>query len=147
MQVRYGMSRGPGPRIGAPLAIGSIVLTALVAGWLAFGPGRSPIQVRMLQWEQVSTSEVRITYAVRKPEGLAAVCAVRTQDRTSVDSGFAVVPVPSDAAEFQQTVLVTTLAPIAIAEVLGCAPTAEGLPAAAFPPGVAAPTPAFIEPR
>lgn len=139
MQARYGLSSGARNAAAAPLVVASIVMAAAVAGWFAFGPTRPAIQVRLLQWEQSSPSEVRITYAVTKPAGAPAYCAVRTQDRTRVDTGFAIVPVPAAPDRIQQSILLTTLAPMAIAEVLGCASTAADLPSAAFPPGVAPP--------
>ena len=138
MQERYGLDRRPiGPRIGVAVLVVAFV-GALV--YVTLGLTRSPIEARLLTWEQPSPDRVDMTIAVRRPADVAVTCVLRAQDGDRVDVGYAVVDIPVGEDSVQLTYALRTLAPAYNVELLGCsADGAPQVPPPQFPPGVVPP--------
>ena len=138
MVERYGLDRRP----WGTWILGGLLI-AVFAGALAFVGltiTRSTGASELLTWEVRSPERVTVTFAVRRRAGEALECAIRAQDRTSVDVAYAVVDVPAGQSEVQQVLELRTLTVPNVVEVLGCAPRGElSVISPQFPPGVVPP--------
>ncbi len=138
MVQRYGMDVRPW---GTWALIGGLVLAFVAA--LAFvtvsitgATGGS----QLLAWESKGPDHASVTFSIRRKPGQALQCAVRGQDATRVDVGYAVIDIPPGPASSQQVFDLRTIAPAVTVEVLGCAePGALDVDAPQFPPGVVPP--------
>lgn len=144
MRVRYGVeARSWSGRILSITVIGLFV-SALV--WVWFGIGGQGVDGQLLTWDDSQPGRVAMVIKVRKPADARAVCALRAQDRTRVDVGYALVTVPAGNSEVTFTYQLATLAPAFLAELLGCSLNSPpSVPPAQFPPGVAPPTQPWAE--
>lgn len=138
MVERYGLDRRP---IGTAVLVTGIAVAALAALLLVgVNLTRSPIDVQVIGWDESATDHVVVDFSVSRPDGQALDCAVRAQDRTHIDVGYAIVRIPAGAETVRQRYSLAIIAPSAIAEVLGCAPIGElRVIAPQFPPGVVPP--------
>jgi len=139
MQARYGMDQRP---IGRYIVVGLVVLgfiVGVVFVWLNLTADR--VQFRLLAWEAVSAERVDVTFEVRAPANVDALCIVRAQDSQRIDLGYAEVPVPAGEEYRLVEYRLRTVAPAYAAEVLECIAAGDQLrvPGPQFPPGIAQP--------
>ena len=138
MVARYGMDRRPW---GTWVLAGVLIVAAVVAFLVVarFNTGSS-ISVQVVGWDESATDHVDVDFIVNRPGGVAVECAVRAQDRTHVDVGYAVTTVPAGEDRAEQVFSLAVIAPAANAEVLGCAVPGElNVTQPDFPPGVVPP--------
>ncbi|MFM8350228.1 MAG: DUF4307 domain-containing protein [Actinomycetales bacterium] len=145
MRERYGVDQ----RRWAGSLLGAVVVAAFAAAlaWVWLGLGADRVESRLLTWDDSQPGRVTMVVNVRRPAAAAVICVLRAQDRTRVDVGYAVVPVPPGASEVTLTYQLAVVAPAFLAEVLGC--SAQGqpqVPEPQFPPGVPAPSQPWQEP-
>lgn len=140
MRARYGVRRTPWWVWG----LGALVLVPLVAVlavslWQRVDP---PVTGTLITYDVVSADRVDVQLRVDRSAGAGAVCALRAQDASHQDVGYAVVQITGDSPTVAGTYPLATRDTAYIAEVLGCAPTAAALsvPEPAFPPGTANPS-------
>lgn len=139
MQVRYGMDRRP---IGRYIVVGLLIVAftvGVVFVWMNLTADR--VQFRLLAWSEVSPERVDVTFEVRAPATVDALCVVRAQDSQRIDLGYAKVPVPAGEAYRLVEYRLRTVAPAYAAEVLECVASGDQLrvPGPQFPPGIAPP--------
>ena len=139
MVERYGLDQRPwGTWI---LAGGLIAGFAIALAFIGLTITRSTGGNELLAWEVRAPDRVTVTFSVRRRQGEALECALRAQDRTSVDVAYALVTVPPGPASVQQVVELRTLTLPNTVEVLGCAPPGElRVQSPQFPPGVVPPS-------
>lgn len=103
------------------------VLLGLVAGgwlaWTAWFHGTPDATSALVRWEDVSDSQVDVTFDVVLSEGVEAQCRVEAYDRGHVAVGSAVVVVPTeqgaaDGGRISTTIRTTTRA--TAVELVGC---------------------------
>lgn len=138
MVQRYGMDSRP----WASWLLAAGLVVAFVAALIFIGTSitRSTGGNELLAWEVRSPEHVTVTFSVRRPDGGALQCAVRGQDRSHVDVGYAIVDVPAGAASAQHVTELRTLTSPYSIEVLGCARPGElNVIPPQFPPGVVPP--------
>ncbi|MFI6844598.1 DUF4307 domain-containing protein [Kitasatospora sp. NBC_00085] len=73
-------------------------------------------------FEAVSDGEMKLHLAVRKSDGTAGSCTVRSQGEDGAVVGMADFPVPKDGGSYDATVSLRTTARGTTAELLGCTP-------------------------
>ncbi|MQS13778.1 DUF4307 domain-containing protein [Streptomyces kaniharaensis] len=73
-------------------------------------------------FEAVSDAEVQLHLAVRKSDGTAGSCTVRSQGRDGSVVGLADFPVPAAGSSYDAVVSLRTTARGTTAELLGCTP-------------------------
>ena len=139
LQARYGIGR----RSRLPLIAGIIGVAAFIAA-LAFVTLNlvSPkVTYKLLAWNDIAADRVDVTFEVRRSADADVYCAIRAQDETRTDVGYAVVPLARGTTYVQETYPLRTIAPAYVVELLGCeagqAPTR--VPQPQFPPGVVPP--------
>ena len=139
------MDRRP---IGRFLVIAVVIVgfaVGVVFVWLNLTKDR--VQFRLLTWSEVSAERVDVTFEVRAPVNVDALCIVRAQDSQRIDLGYAEVPVPAGEEYRLVEYRLRTVAPAYAAEVLEC--IAEGdqlrVPGPQFPPGIAQPEQPWTE--
>jgi uncharacterized protein (DUF58 family) len=138
MQERYGLDRRP---IGQWITVTALVLAFVAAlAFVAFGVTRSPVQARLVTWDDVAADRVDMTIEVRRPADDEVQCVLRAQDSRRIDVGYAVVVIPAGSGEVSLDYSLRTIAPAYTAELLGCAADAlPNVPPPQFPPGVVPP--------
>lgn len=138
MIERYGLDRRPW---GTAVLVVGVLVAAVAAGiFVSVNLTRSPIDVQVIGWDESATDHVVVDFSVSRPDGQELECAVRAQDSTHIDVGYAIVRIPAGAETVRQAYPLAILAPSAIAEVLGCAPVGElRVIQPQFPPGVVPP--------
>lgn len=145
MQIRYGMDRRPTGRyvVVGLLIIGFLVGIAFV--WWNLTADR--VQFRLLAWKVVSPERVDVTFEVRAPAEVGAVCVVRAQDSQRIDLGYAEVPVDSGEEYRLVDYRLRTVAAAYAVEVLECVAAGDPLrvPGPQFPPGIAPPDQPWTE--
>ena len=93
MQERYGLDRRP---IGRWIAVAALVLAFVAAlAFVAVGVTRSPVQSRLISWDDVAADRVDMTIEVRRPAADEVQCVLRAQDSKRIDVGYAVVVIPA----------------------------------------------------
>lgn len=138
LRARYGLDRKPwGLVIAAMLAVAFVVALAFVA-YNLLAPNLQP---KLLAWNVVSRDHVDITFEVRRSAEADVYCALRAQDETRADVGYAIVALPRGTTYVQQTYALRTLAPAFVVELLGCeaGQPPRRVPPPQFPPGVVPP--------
>ncbi|MFF1795674.1 DUF4307 domain-containing protein [Kitasatospora sp. NPDC058263] len=73
-------------------------------------------------FQAVSDTEVRLHLAVRKSDGTAGSCTVRSQGENGAVVGVADFPVPAAGGDYDAVVSLRTTARGTTAELLGCTP-------------------------
>ena len=143
MAQRYGLDRTPwGTAIIVTSVIGAF---ALVLGWIGFSLA-SGVRTRVLTWDDSASDHVTMEFEVQRDGALALDCAIRAQDRTHIDSGYALTSIPPGADTVRISYALRTLAPAFTVEVLGCGPPGElRVTPPQFPPGVVAPSQPYSE--
>ena len=138
MVRRYGLDRTPWGTYA--LVLGLAIAFAATLGWVTVSV-QTGVKVRVIAWDDSAPDHVTLQYEVQRERGAALECALRAQDRTHVDVGYAIAQLPAGADSVQASYSLATLAPAFTVEVLGCAPTRQlRVPDPAFPPSVAAPS-------
>lgn len=144
LQARYGV----GKRSPWAVAWAALVIAVFVGafGFVAYQLAAPKVDGKLLAWDDSAADHVLVTFEVARPDGEAAYCALRAQDSSRVDVGYAVVEVPAGEGYVQQSYALRTLAPAFIVELLGCGdenPPAR-VPPPQFPPGVVPPAQPWI---
>lgn len=138
LHLRYGVR----PRRVAPILIG-ILIAAVVSGGLAFANYRQQnpsVSSQLLAFEVTSPSQVLVTWEVSGGSQLTTFCVLRAQDIRRTDVGYAIVRIAPGTGYEQLTYPLTTNGEAVLAQVLGCASSAEmRVPPPDFPPGVKIP--------
>lgn len=138
LHLRYGVR----PRRVAPILIG-ILIAATVSGGLAFANYRQQnpsVSSQLLAFEVTSPSQVLVTWEVSRGSQLTTFCVIRAQDIRRTDVGYAIVEIAPGSDYQQVTYPLTTDSEAVLAEVLGCASSAQmRVPPPDFPPGVKIP--------
>lgn len=139
MQERYGFNKGHTTR--NTVVIGVITIFAAILAFVTVSLAQNNIAFRLLSWNDFPPDRVDITFEVRKPTDVTAVCVIRAQDSNRIDLGYQEVVVPSGTGFEQITYSLRTLAPAFTAELLTC--VAQGdptrVPGPQFPAGIAPP--------
>ncbi|MEU6233911.1 DUF4307 domain-containing protein [Kitasatospora sp. NPDC047058] len=73
-------------------------------------------------FEAVSDGELKLHLAVRKSDGTAGTCTVRSQGENGAVVGMADFPVPKDGSSYDAVVSLRTTTRGTTAELLGCTP-------------------------
>lgn len=138
MARRYGLDRTP--IVARLVSIVVIAAFAGVLGWIGLSM-TTAVKTRVLTWDDSARDHVTVDVEVQR-EGTAPLeCALRAQDRTHIDTGYAIVDVPAGSDTVQWSYALRTIAPAFTVEVLGCAPPGElRVAPPQFPPGVVAPS-------
>ena len=139
IRARYGLDRAPWPR---RILIGTVLAAyAAVVLWVAVAVEDTPVESKLIVWQQAGPDRVDVTFEVRRDAATPVTCAIRAQDGDRTDVGYAEVEFPPGADYVQTTYLLRVLGAAVIAEVLDCRPTGEplGAPGPQFPPGIAPP--------
>ncbi|MEU9075773.1 DUF4307 domain-containing protein [Kitasatospora sp. NPDC004745] len=122
---RYGRSgdRDSDRRLKAVGAVCGVLGLGLVA-WLggSYLMRETAINGSVPTFQAVSDSEVQLHLAVRKSDGTAGSCTVRSQGRDGAVVGVADFPVPADGSSYDAVVTLRTTARGSTAELLGCTP-------------------------
>ena len=138
MVRRYGLDRTPWAT-----AVVSVAVMAVFAGvlaWIGLSMATG-VKSRVLTWDDSARDHVTIVIEVQRDAATPLECAIRAQDRTHIDTGYAIAPVPEGAGTVQWSYALRTIAPAFTVEVLGCAPPGElRVAPTQFPPGVVAPS-------
>ncbi|GEM_PF-305615 len=138
LHARYGVRKSR----TAPILIG-ILIAAVVSGGLAFANFRQQnpsVRADLLAFEVTSPSQVLVTWEVSRGSQLTTYCVIRAQDIRRTDVGYAIVRIAPGNDYKQVTYPLTTNGEAVLAEVLGCANTAQmRVPPPDFPPGVKIP--------
>lgn len=145
MQERYGLDRGHTARNSVIALIIAVFVGILI--FVTYSLSQQSIQFRLLSWSDLSAERVDVTFEVRKPADVAALCIVRAQDRNRIDVGYAEVAIPAGDEYNQVTYSLRTLAPAYTAELLTCVPDGDPIrvPGPQFPAGVAPPVQPWSE--
>ncbi|MEV7779261.1 DUF4307 domain-containing protein [Kitasatospora sp. NPDC088351] len=100
-----------------------VLLLGLVA-WLggSYLIRETKINGTVPSFEAVSDSEMRLHLAVRKGDGTAGSCTVRSQGEDGAVVGVADFAVPADGSSYDAVVSLRTTARGTTAELLGCTP-------------------------
>ena len=143
MAQRYGLDRTPwGTSIIVTSVIGAFVV---VLGWIGLSLA-SGVKTRVLTWDDSAPDHVALEFEVQRDGTLALECAIRAQDRTHIDTGYALTSIPPGAGTVRIEYALRTLAPAFTVEVLGCAQPGElRVAPPQFPPGVVAPSQPYAE--
>lgn len=138
LHLRYGVR----PRRVAPILVG-ILIAAVVSGGLAFANYRQQnpsVSSQLLAFEVTSPSQVLVTWEVARGSQLPTYCVIRAQDIRRTDVGYAIVEIAPGTDYEQVTYPLTTNGEAVLAQVLGCASSAQmRVPPPDFPPGVKIP--------
>ncbi|MCF8530114.1 MAG: DUF4307 domain-containing protein [Candidatus Nanopelagicales bacterium] len=145
MQERYGLDRGHAARNSVIALIIAAFVGILI--FVTYSLSQQSIQFRLLSWSDLSAERVDVTFELRKPADVAALCIVRAQDRNRIDVGYAEVVIPAGDEYNQVTYSLRTLAPAYTAELLTCVPNGDPIrvPGPQFPAGVAPPVQPWSE--
>jgi len=139
LQARYGVGqRSPWAWVWGALAI--IVFLGALA-FVAINLAAPKIDGKLLAWDDAAPDHVDVTFEVSRPNGETAYCAIRAQDSSRVDVGYAVAEIPEGDGYVQVTYPLRTISPAFVVDLLGCGPDnppARVLPPQ-FPPGVVPP--------
>ena len=138
LHARYGVRK----RRTAPILIG-ILIAAVVSAGLAFANFRQQnpsISAQLLAFEVTSPSQVLVTWEVSRGPQLDTYCVLRAQDIRRTDVGYATVRIAAGTDYEQLTYALATNGEAVLAQVLGCANSAQmRVPPPDFPPGVKIP--------
>ena len=138
MARRYGLDRTPWAGILVSIIV--IVTFAGVLGWIGLSMATG-VKARVLTWDDTARDHVLVNIEVQRDTAAPLECAIRAQDRTHIDTGYAVAPVPAGQGTTEWSYALRTIAPAFTVEVLGCAPPGElRVAPPQFPPGVVAPS-------
>lgn len=142
MVTRYGLD-------GRPLGTIALVLVVVIAftgalTWITMSMGANAVSSRVINWDDAAVDHVTMDFEVQRDGTVGVECALRAQDRTHVDVGYAVAQIPAGADRVQVSYALRTIAPAYTVEVLGCAPTGElQVAGPQFPPAVVPPEQPF----
>ena len=138
MARRYGLDRTPW--VAMLVSIVVIVAFAGVLGWIGLSM-TTGVKTRVLTWDDSAPDHVTIDVEVQRDGAAPLECVIRAQDRTHIDTGYAIAAVPAGSGTVQWSSALRTIAPAFTVEVLGCAPPGElRVTPPQFPPGVVAPS-------
>lgn len=138
MAHRYGLDRTPWAAILVSIVV--IVAFAGALGWIGLSM-TTGVKTRVLTWDDSARDHVTIDVEVQREGATPLECAIRAQDRTHIDTGYAIAAVPEGSGTVQWSYALRTIAPAFSVEVLGCAPPGElRVAPPQFPPGVVAPS-------
>ena len=124
---RYGRRREPKrtPRwVGATIAAVLAGLTVLIGVTLFKAYGERDYSASVTAFEDITDTQVVVTFTIRLPAGGTAKCVVRARDRTGVEAGREEITVKAGPAPDKTVIshrLVTRTRPIT-GEVQGCRP-------------------------
>ncbi|WP_406202567.1 DUF4307 domain-containing protein [Kitasatospora sp. NBC_01560] len=107
-------------RIGAVCGVLALGLVA----WLgsSYLIRETTINGAVPSFEAVSDGELQLHLAVRKSDGTAGTCTVRSQGEDGAVVGVADFPVPKDGSSYDAVVSLRTTTRGTTAELLGCTP-------------------------
>jgi hypothetical protein len=138
MAARYGVK--PTSRVLVALVAALAVGFTVSVAWLGWRLATPPVQAKLLAFDVVDESRVRITFELRRDTLTDTVCVLRAQDVKHTDVGYATVTITRGRDYVQPTYPMATRARATTAEVLGCAPSAAPpTDSPAFPPGTTNP--------
>ena len=139
MVHRYGLDRRP---VGSWITTGIITVAfAAAMFFVTMNLSRAPIDAQLLRWDDSAPDHLVVDFRVSRADGMAVECAVRAQDGTHIDVGYAIVPVPAGEERAHISYPLAIIAPALNAEVLGCAKPGElRVTGPQFPPGVVPPS-------
>ncbi len=135
LQDRYGYRRTP-PLVIAIVAVVGLVF-AVLAGLLAMRLATPDVRYKLLTWQDIADDHTNVTFEVNRSDKDSTQCALRVQDRSYQDVGYAIVIIPAGISYSKQTYSVATRAKGWSADVIGCAANGPPVnaPLPAFPPG------------
>lgn len=120
-----------------------ILIAAVVSAGLAFANFRQQnpsISSQLLAFEVTSPAQVLVTWELSRGSQLATYCVLRAQDIRRTDVGYATVRIAAGTDYEQLTYALATNGEAVLAQVLGCANSAQmRVPPPDFPPGVKIP--------
>ncbi|MGQ4508257.1 DUF4307 domain-containing protein [Dermabacteraceae bacterium P13115] len=124
LQDRYGTSvsiTGKRLRLAGIVALGVLFLAAVL--WVAWSVSSPDVRSKMVSYQHVSDTEMRLEFQVSRAPGTVLSCAVQALDSHRAQVGFANVPVPaSDSRDSLVSADVTTVGGAVSAEVMRCEP-------------------------
>lgn len=138
MQARYGMDH----RSWGTWILAGVLIVAFAAAFVFVSANvtAAPIEVDTIGWDESAPDHVDVDFAVTRPGGREVECAIRAQDATHIDVGYAVMTIPAGPERVHETYPLAIIAKSANAEVLGCATPGElHVTGPQFPPGVVPP--------
>ena len=138
MAHRYGLDRTP----WAAILVSIVVIVAFTGalGWIGLSM-TTGVKTRVLTWDDSARDHVTIDVEIQREGATPLECAIRAQDRTHIDTGYAIAAVPEGSGTVQWSYALRTIAPAFTVEVLGCAAPGElRVTPPQFPPGVVAPS-------
>ncbi|MGW3038936.1 DUF4307 domain-containing protein [Kitasatospora sp. NPDC001159] len=106
--------------VGAVCGVLGLGLIAWLGG--SYLLRESKINGSVPTFQVVSDSEVQLQLTVRKSDGTAGTCTVRSQGDDHAVVGVADFPVPAAGSSYEATVTLRTTARGTTAELLGCTP-------------------------
>jgi Domain of unknown function (DUF4307) len=106
--------------VGAVCAVLGLGLIAWLGG--SYLLRETKINGSVPTFQVLSDSEVRLQLTVRKSDGQAGTCTVRSQGEDHGVVGVADFPVPAAGSSYDATVTLRTTARGTTAELLGCTP-------------------------
>ncbi|MFG3050299.1 DUF4307 domain-containing protein [Kitasatospora sp. NPDC048239] len=106
--------------VGAVVAVLALGLVAWLGG--SYLIRETTINGSVPTFQAVSDSEVKLHLAVRKSDGTAGSCTVRSQSADGAVVGVADFPVPAEHDSYDAWVSLRTTARGTTAELLGCTP-------------------------
>lgn len=121
-------SRGSDREADRKLRIAAVVCGVLFLGLIAWLGASYLIKATTINgtvptFQVVSDSEVQLQLSVRKSNGTAGVCTVRSQGVDKAVVGQSDFPVPAAGGSYDAVVTLKTTARGTTAELLGCTPT------------------------
>lgn len=94
MQARYGMDH----RSWGTWILAGVLIVAFAAAFVFVSANvtAAPIEVDTIGWDESAPDHVDVDFAVTRPGGREVECAIRAQDATHIDVGYAVMTIPPD---------------------------------------------------
>jgi hypothetical protein len=142
MVTRYGLDRRPWGTLALVLVV--VIGFAGALAWITISMGANTVSSRVINWDDTAGDHVTMDFEVQRDGTVAVECALRAQDRTHIDVGYAVVQIPAGDDRLQLSYALRTIAPAYTVEVLGCAAAGElQVAGPQFPPAVVPPEQPF----